>query len=227
MLMNTGEKRVKSDSGLLSTIAYGLDGKVTYALEGSVFVSGSAIQWLRDGLEFFENSSDSEELALSVEDNYGVVFVPAFVGLGTPYWESECKGAIYGLTRGTTKAHITRATLESLAYQTKDIIDVMTRDSGIDITYLKVDGGASMNNFLMQFQSDMLDVQIQRPKINEMTALGAAYLSGLKSGFFESVEELRELGNSKQLFDPRMEKTKREKHYKTWKKAIEATIVFK
>ena len=227
MLMNTGEKLVKSDKGLLTTIAYSLDGKPTYALEGSVFISGSAVQWLRDGLEFFKESKESEALATSVKDNYGVVFVPAFVGLGTPYWESECKGAIFGLTRGTSKAHITRATLESLAFQTKDIIDVMIEESKIDITTLKVDGGASMNNFLMQFQSDMLNTKIRRPNINEMTALGAAYLSGLKSGFYESIEELRHISTSSKEFTPNMVQKERLKLYSSWKKAIEATIVSK
>lgn len=226
-LMNTGSKIVKSNKGLLTTIAYSLDGEIHYALEGSVFISGSAIQWLRDGLEFFKESKDSETLALSVEDNYGVVFVPSFVGLGTPYWESECKGAIYGLTRGTSKAHITRATLESLAYQTKDIIDVMTTDSNIDIKYLKVDGGASMNSFLMQFQSDMLDTEIIRPKINETTALGAAYISGLKSGFYESIESIKLNKQISHKYVPDMEETKRKSLYSQWKKAIDATIVFK
>jgi len=225
--MNTGDKLVKSDKGLLSTIAYSLDGKVTYALEGSVFIAGSAIQWLRDGLQFFSNSKDSETIALSVEDNYGVVMVPAFVGLGTPYWDSECKGAIYGLTRGTNKAHITRATLEALAYQTKDIIDVMTLESKIDIKTLRVDGGAAMNNFLMQFQSDMLNTEILRPKINETTALGAAYLSGLKSGFYQSVEVLREFSISNKGYTPNMEQVLRDKYYTQWQKAIQATILFK
>lgn len=227
MLMNTGEKLVKSDKGLLSTIAYSIDGEVTYALEGSVFIAGSAIQWLRDGLQFFRDSKESESIAYSVKDNYGVVMVPAFVGLGTPYWDSECKGAIYGLTRGTTKAHITRATLESLAYQTKDIIDVMTLESGIDIAVLRVDGGAAMNNFLMQFQSDMLNTEIIRPKINETTALGAAYLSGLKSGFYSSVDELRKFSISNKNYSPNMNEITRNKQYKQWQKAIKATMLFK
>lgn len=227
MLMNTGEKLVKSDKGLLSTIAYSLDGTVTYALEGSVFIAGSAIQWLRDGLQFFHDSKDSESIALSVDDNYGVVMVPAFVGLGTPYWDSECKGAIYGLTRGTTKAHITRATLEALAYQTKDIIDVMSLESNIDIATLRVDGGAAMNNFLMQFQSDMLDTEIVRPKINETTALGAAYLSGLKSGFYSGIDQLREFSSSNKSYTPNMEDNTRQKLYSQWQKAIQATMIFK
>ncbi len=227
MLMNTGDKLVKSDKGLLSTIAYSLDGQVTYALEGSVFIAGSAIQWLRDGLQFFRDSKESEAIALSVEDNYGVVMVPAFVGLGTPYWDSECKGAIYGLTRGTTKAHITRATLEALAYQTKDIIDVMILESDINIAKLRVDGGAAMNNFLMQFQSDMLNTEIIRPKINETTALGAAYLSGLKSGFYSSVEELKNFSITNKNYVPNMNEELRTELYSHWQKAIKATMLFK
>ena len=227
MLMNTGNKLVKSDKGLLSTIAYSLDGVVTYALEGSVFISGSAVQWLRDGLEFFQESQESEALALSVNDSFGVVFVPSFVGLGTPYWESECKGAIFGLTRATNKAHITRATLESLAYQTKDIIEVMIEESGMNIKYLKVDGGASMNGFLMQFQSDMLNTEIKRPTINETTALGAAYISGLKSGLYKDLETLRELKKTSHHYLPTMSKEEIGKFYSTWKKAINATITFK
>ena len=227
MLMNTGDKIVQSDRGLLTTIAYSMDGKASYALEGSVFVSGSAVQWLRDGLEFFKNSQDSEPLARSVKDNYGVVFVPAFVGLGTPYWESDCKGAIFGLTRGTTKAHITRATLESLAYQTKDIIDVMVKESKIDIAHLKVDGGASNNDLLMQFQSDMLDTDIIRPTINETTALGAAYISGLSSGFYKDIETLKTHATTSKSFTPQMKEEQRDKHYAMWKMAIDATIAFK
>lgn len=227
MLMNTGPKLVPSSLGLLTTIAYGLDGEITYALEGSVFVSGSAIQWLRDSLDFFKESKQSETLATSVKSNYGVVFVPAFVGLGTPYWDSDCKGAIFGLTRGTTKAHITRATLESLAYQTRDIIDVMMQESGIDITYLKVDGGASANNFLMQFQSDILATEIIRPTINETTALGAAYISGLSSGFYPDVKTLRSFAADTTHFTPNMSEKERQEHYKLWQTAIQATIAFK
>jgi glycerol kinase len=227
MMMNTGKQLVKSNLGLLSTIGYSINGEITYALEGSVFISGSAIQWLRDSLEFFKESHESEQLARSVKDNYGVVFVPAFVGLGTPYWESDCRGAMFGITRGTTKAHITRATLESLAFQSKDIIDVMMEESGIEITYLKVDGGASMNDFLMQFQSDMLDTTILRPRINETTALGAAYISGLSSGFYESVDKLQSFANETTTFHPSMDVETREKYYQMWRKAIAATIVFK
>jgi glycerol kinase len=191
-----------------------------------VFVAGSAIQWLRDHLHFFEDAKTSEKQALSVDHNFGVVVVPAFAGLGTPYWNADAKGAIFGLTRGTKKEHITRATLESLAFQTKDIIDVMTKESGITPKYLKVDGGASMNNFLMQFQSDLLDIQIIRPKISESTALGAAYISGLSSGFFDSIDEIRSIVQKDKVFTPNMDDKRRDKLYKQWKKAIEATQLF-
>jgi glycerol kinase len=227
MLMNTGTTPVKSEKGLLTTIAYGIDGVVTYALEGSVFVAGSAVQWLRDSLEFFEESKESEQQAMSVDSSFGVVVVPAFAGLGTPYWDAEAKGAIFGLTRGTKKEHITRATLESLAYQTKDIIDVMEKESGIKAPFLKVDGGASLNNFLMQFQSDILNIDIIRPKINESTALGAAYMSGLGSGFFGSIEEIQELTQKDKSFSGCMSDEKREELYSMWKTAITATIRFK
>ena len=227
MLMNTGKNLVQSKNGLLTTIAYSLDGEVTYALEGSVFVAGSAIQWLRDSLQFFDKASESEALANQVDSNFGVYVVPAFVGLGTPYWDSECKGAIFGLTRGTSKAHITRATLESLAYQTKDVIDVMISDSNIDIKSLKVDGGASMNNFLMQFQSDLLDSEIVRPCISETTAFGAALISGLSSGFFKDMNELKEISKTSKTYVPNMDSTTREKLYSGWKKAINAARYFK
>lgn len=227
MLMNTGENLVQSKKGLLTTIAYSLDGKVTYALEGSVFVAGSAIQWLRDSLHFFENASDSEKQALSVNDNYGVYFVPAFVGLGTPYWDSECRGAIFGLTRGTRKEHITRATLESLAYQSKDIIDVMSQESSIKIKSLKVDGGASLNNFLMQFQSDLINTEIIRQDISEITALGAAFISGLSSGFFKDIEELKELTKSYVTYQPKINDELRNSLYNGWNSAIHAAMQFK
>ncbi|MFK5883156.1 MAG: glycerol kinase GlpK [Candidatus Izemoplasma sp.] len=227
MLMNTGEKLVQSKNGLLTTIAYSLDGNVVYALEGSVFVAGSAIQWLRDSMKFFKEASESEKQALSVEDNYGVYFVPAFAGLGTPYWDSECKGAIYGLTRGTTREHITRATLESLAYQTKDIIEVMSRESNIEITSLKVDGGASMNNFLMQFQSDILNSEIARQSISETTALGAAFISGLSSGFYKDMDQLKSFSKESLVFKPMITEEKRNKLYNGWKVAINCSIQFK
>jgi len=227
MLMNTGTTPVRSTKGLLTTIAYSINGEITYALEGSVFVAGSAIQWLRDSLDFFTKSEESETLATSVKDNYGVYVVPAFVGLGTPYWDADAKGAIFGLTRGTSKAHITRATLESLAYQTKDIIDVMETESNITPSFLRVDGGASSNDFLMQFQSDLLNIKIIRPQNQESTALGAAYISGLTSGFFTSIKELQKKNQVDKEFTPKMDKTQREHYYKNWQKAVNATRQFR
>ena len=190
MLMNTGETPIRSEHGMLTTIAWGASGKVEYALEGSIFVAGSAIQWLRDGLEMIHTAPESEEVAAMAEDNGGVYVVPAFVGLGAPYWEDRARGAVFGLTRGTTKAHFVRATLESLAYQTKDIIDAMSEDSGIELKDLKVDGGAVSNNLLMQFQSDLLNVPVERPVLNEITALGAACLAGLAVGFWDDKDEV-------------------------------------
>ena len=190
MLMNTGEEAVASESGLLTTIAYGLDGKVNYALEGSIFVSGSAIQWLRDGLRMINSAPQSENYAERVESSEGVYVVPAFVGLGTPYWDADARGAIFGLTRGTEKEHFIRATLESLCYQTRDVLEAMEKDSDIEVNNLRVDGGAVKNNFIMQFQSDLLNVGVERPEINETTALGAAYLAGLAVGFWDSKDEI-------------------------------------
>lgn len=227
MLMNIGKTPTLSTNGLLTTIGYSIDDEVTYALEGSVFVAGSAIQWLRDGLEFFKDAKESEELALQVEDNFGVVVVPAFVGLGTPYWDSDAKGAIFGLTRATNKKHITRATLESLAYQTKDIIDVMSKESKLQPTFLKVDGGASKNDFLMQFQSDICDIEITRPKISESTALGAAFISGLSVGFFKNLDEITNLVSKDKSFNPVMKKDESKQLYNRWQKAVTATRTFK
>lgn len=227
MLMNTGEEGVSSDHGLLTTLAWGVNGKVEYALEGSIFVAGSAIQWLRDGLQIIESSPQSEKLAKRVDSTDGVYMVPAFVGLGTPYWDSDARGAIFGLTRGTTKDHVARATLESLAYQTKDVLDAMIRDAGIDVKTLRADGGAVKNDFLMQFQSDMLGASVERPVIQETTALGAAYLAGLAVGFWESKEEIAEQWKNEKTFQPEMEKEKVDKLYAGWKKAVEATRVFK
>lgn len=227
MLMNTGEKAVKSDNGLLTTIAWGIDGKVEYALEGSIFVAGSAIQWLRDGLRMFRNSSESEQYAKRVSSTDGVYVVPAFVGLGTPYWDSDVRGAVFGLTRGTTKEHFVRATLESLAYQTKDVVDAMESDSGISLKTLRVDGGAVENNFLMQFQSDLLNVSVERPTINETTALGAAYLAGLAVGFWKDRSEIAAQWAIDRPFQPNMEESEREKLYGGWQKAVQAATVFK
>jgi glycerol kinase len=223
MLMNTGEKRVESNEGLLTTIAWGLDGKVTYALEGSIFIAGAAVQWLRDGLKMIKQSPDSEQLAGQVEHSDGVVVVPAFAGLGAPYWDMYARGAVFGLTRGTTNGHLVRATLESLAYQTKDVLDAMNKDSGVNLKVLKVDGGASANNLLMQFQSDILGVPVDRPKIIETTALGAAFLAGLAVGFW-SKKDLDNKWQLDQRFKPTFKKAKRDQLYKVWQEAVRRTM---
>ena len=227
MLLNTGEEAVASPSGLLTTIAWGINGKVTYALEGSIFVAGSAIQWLRDGMRMIKSAPESEGYAKKVESTEGVYFVPAFVGLGTPYWDSEAKGSIFGLTRGTTKEHFIRATIESLAYQTKDVLDTMEKDSGVDVETLRVDGGAVSNEFLMQFQSDLLNLPVELAKLNETTALGAAFLAGLATGFWKDEQELSDLRESQRQYEPKMDIAKRDKLYKGWTKAVEATRIFK
>lgn len=227
MLMNTGEEAVKSKSGLLTTIAYGLDGKVHYALEGSIFVSGSAIQWLRDGLRMINSAPQSENYAERVESTEGVYVVPAFVGLGTPYWDAEARGAIFGLTRGTEKEHFIRATLESLCYQTRDVLEAMEKDSGINVETLRVDGGAVKNNFLMQFQADIVNTPVERPEVNETTALGAAYLAGLAVGFWKSKDEIKQRWKLETEFKPELEEEEREKLYKGWKTAVKATQAFK
>lgn len=227
MLMNTGETAVKSENGLLTTIAWGIDKKVEYALEGSVFIAGSAIQWLRDGLKIIETAPESEMFATKVKSTDGVYMVPAFVGLGTPYWDSEARGAIFGLTRGTTKEHLIRATLESLAYQTKDVLDVMIQDANIKLKSLRVDGGAVSNNFLMQFQSDLLDVTVERSVIQETTALGAAYLAGLAVGFWKDQTEIEKLWQKDVTYTPRMGEAERERLYQGWIRAVEATRAFK
>ncbi|GED20394.1 glycerol kinase GlpK [Kurthia gibsonii] len=227
MLMNTGEKAVKSNNGLLTTIAWGIDGKIHYALEGSIFVAGSAIQWLRDGLRMFRNSSDSEQYAKRVDSTEGVYVVPAFVGLGTPYWDSDVRGSVFGLTRGTTKEHFIRATLESLCYQTNDVLSAMEEDSGIPFKTLRVDGGAVANDFLMQFQADLLDVPVDRPVVKETTALGAAYLAGLAVGFWSSMDEIAAHWKLEHKFTPEMEQSRREELYTGWKKAVKAAQAFK
>ncbi|EAQ6392980.1 glycerol kinase, partial [Salmonella enterica] len=204
MLMNTGDQPVQSDHGLITTIAWGMNGKIEYALEGSIFVAGSAVQWLRDGLRMLRSSKDSEDYAARVPSTDGVYMVPAFVGLGSPYWDSEVKGAVFGLTRGTTKEHFIRATLEALAYQTKDVLAAMESDSGISVNALRVDGGAAANDFLMQFQSDILNIPVERPTVNETTALGAAYLAGLAVGYWNSADELMDHENTERVFHPVM-----------------------
>ena len=227
MLMNTGEEAVKSEHGLLTTIAWGYDGKVQYALEGSIFVAGSAIQWLRDGMRMIKKSEDSETYARKVKDTAGVYVVPAFVGLGTPYWDSDVRGAVFGVTRGTSKEHFIRATLESLAYQTRDVLAAMVSDSGINLKTLRVDGGAVMNDFLMQFQSDILNVPVERPAVNETTALGAAYLAGLAVGFWEDLDEVKKHWQLDKQFEPDMEDACREDLYSGWHKAVKAAQMFK
>ena len=223
MLMNTGTQPVLSKSGLLTTIAWGLDGEVTYALEGSVFIAGAAIQWLRDGLNILDEAPDSEYFADKVSTTDGVYVVPAFAGLGAPYWDMYARGAIFGLTRGTTKAHLIRATLESLAYQTKDVLSAMEKDSGVPLAALRVDGGACANNLLVQFQSDILGVKVERPKVIETTALGAAYLAGLAVHFWKK----EEIGNSWQIdrvFSSAMDEGQRKKLYRGWQKAVKRTM---
>ncbi|MGX7419105.1 glycerol kinase GlpK [Carnobacterium gallinarum] len=227
ILMNTGETAVNSDNGLITTIAYGLDGKVNYALEGSVFVAGSAVQWLRDGLKMFTDAGETEEFALRAGTSDGVYMVPAFVGLGAPHWDTDARGAIFGLTRGTSKEIFIRATLESIAYQSKDVMETMIKDSGIPITEMRVDGGAAKNNFLMQFQSDILDIEIKRPKVSETTALGAAYLAGLATGFWESIEDIKANWLLDESYTPKMAEEERQDLYQGWQKAVSATRSFK
>lgn len=227
MLMNTGEKAVQSNNGLLTTIAWGIDGKIEYALEGSIFVAGAAIQWLRDGLQFFKEASESETHAKSVVSSDGVYVVPAFVGLGTPYWDSEVRGAVFGLTRGITKEHLIRATLEAITYQVKDVLMAMEQDSGIQLKSLRVDGGAARNNLLMQFQSDILEVPVDRPVVNETTALGAAYLAGLSTGFWKNREEIATQWLVDKTFNPSLAPETVGELYDGWKTAVKAAIAFK
>ena len=228
MLINTGTKGVPSQNGLLTTIAWGLGDpakpEITYALEGSIFVTGAAVQWLRDSVRAIKNSADVEELASEVPDNGGVYLVPAFVGLGAPYWDARARGAILGLTRGSTIAHIARATLESMCYQTRDVLEAMVADSGADLKTLRVDGGAVANNLLMQFQADILGVPVQRPKIAETTALGAAYLAGLAVGFWGSEQELVKYWAIDRTFEPQMSKDQRDSLYAGWKRAVERSL---
>ena len=220
MLMNTGEKGTPSKTGLLTTIAWRKGGKTEYALEGSVFVAGAAVQWLRDGLGLIVNASETEALASSVNDTNGVYFVPAFVGLGAPYWDMNARGAIVGLTRGATRAHIVRAALEAMAYQTRDVIECMQKDSGIKAKELRVDGGATRNDFLCQFQADILGIPVVRPVITETTALGAAYLAGLAVGFWKNDKEIAAQWQQEKRFEPKMKKGERESLYEGWKQAV-------
>ncbi len=221
MLMNTGEKAVESRNGLLTTIAWGLNGKVEYALEGSIFIAGAAIQWLRDELKLINNAAETEEIAQSVADTNGVYLVPAFVGLGAPYWDQYARGTVVGLTRGAGRAHLVRAALESMCYQTRDVLGAMQADAGIELSALKVDGGAVANNFLMQFQSDILGVPVNRPAVNETTALGAAYLAGLAVGFWSGQAELKQKWQVNRRFTPAMDEAGRDALYRGWKRAVE------
>ena len=220
LLMNTGEKPVFSKNGLVTTIAWGLDGKVTYALEGSIFVAGAAIQWLRDGMRMIDSASDSEYMASKVKGTHGCYVVPAFTGLGAPHWDQYARGTIVGITRGTTKNHIIRATLESIALQVCDVIDAMKADAGIDIRALRVDGGACANNFLMQFQADMLDASVNRPVCVESTAIGAAYLAGLAVGYWSGKEDVMKNQQLDRVFSPSISKEEREQKRKGWNKAV-------
>lgn len=223
LLMNTGEKPVYSKNGLVTTIAWGLDGKVNYALEGSIFVAGAAIQWLRDEVKLVETSPDSEYFATRVKDTNGCYVVPAFTGLGAPYWDQYARGAIVGLTRGVNKNHIIRATLESLPYQTLDVLHAMEQDSGIKLNALKVDGGACANNFMMQFQSDIINVPVHRPKCVETTAMGASYLAGLAVGYWKNKEDVRKNWQIDRVFNPAMDEEQCADLIKGWHKAVQCT----
>jgi glycerol kinase len=220
LLLNLGKKFILSKNKLLTTLACDAKGQPVYALEGAVFIGGAAIQWIRDGLQLIKSSSESEVLAKKVKDTGGVYLVPAFVGLGTPYWDSSARGAIVGLTRGTKKEQVVRAALEALAYQTRDVVDAMLKDSHLKLKELRVDGGASKNNLLMQFQADILKVRINRPKVVETTALGAAFLAGLNVGFWKNSSELKRIRRGDRVFEPQMKEETREELWRGWKKAV-------
>ena len=227
MLMNTGEQAVSSTHGLLTTIAWQLGDRVDYALEGSIFVAGSVIQWLRDGLRMLGKASDSQAYAERVASSDGVYMVPAFVGLGAPYWRSDVRGAVFGLSRGTSKEHFVRAALESMAYQSRDVLTAMEADAGMALKELRADGGAIANDFMAQFQSDMLGVPVLRPRVQETTALGAAYLAGLAVGFWQSCEEIASLWQVDRRFEPQMRETERDQLYRGWQDAVSATMGFR
>ena len=220
LLMNTGEMPVSSKNGLVTTIAWGIDGKVVYALEGSIFVAGASIQWLRDEMKFIDSSTDSEYMARKVKDTNGCYVVPAFTGLGAPYWDQYARGTIVGLTRGVNKYHVIRATLESMAFQVNDVLEAMKADSGINLTSLKVDGGASANNLLMQMQADISNAPVNRPVCVETTAMGAAYLAGLAVGYWESMDDIKRNWSIDRVFEPEIAADLREKKLKMWKKAV-------
>jgi len=221
LLFNTGDAPVESKHGLLGTIAWGLNNRVTYALEGSIFITGAAVQWLRDGLGIISTAAESEALARSVPDNGGIYFVPALAGLGAPYWDMYARGAIVGITRGTTRGHLARATLEAIAYQSRDVMDTITADSGVKIPVLRVDGGASVNDLLMQFQADILGIPVQRARVPETTALGACYLAGLATGVWKDTAEISKYWHSSRTYEPQMPADEREMLYGNWKRAVE------
>ena len=222
MLMNIGDEFIESKNNLLTTVGWKIDGKIQYAFEGSIFIAGAVVQWLRDGLGIIRTSADVEKLALSVEDTDGVYFVPAFAGLGAPYWKPDVRGTIIGLSRGTTAGHIARAALESIGYQTMDVLKAMEADSGMEIKELRVDGGATANNLLMQFQSDLLNVKVIRPTVPETTALGAAYLAGLAVGYWKDIAEIQQLWKAEKEFEPAGDQVAIKEHVKGWKQAIQA-----
>ncbi len=224
MLMNTGDKLVRSHNGLISTIAWGIENKIQYALEGSIFVAGAVVQWLRDELNLIDTAEESGKLACSVSDTGGVYIVPAFVGLGAPYWDMGCRGSIHGLTRGTGRAHIIRAALESIAYQTKDVLEAMESDSGFRLKSLKVDGGAAGNDFMMQFQSDILNVSVERPMVLETTALGAAFMAGMAVGVWVNQGDIISKRKTEKIFSPQMTDDERKRLYSGWKDAVKRTL---
>ena len=226
MLLNVGDKIPLSKNGLLTTVAWQIGDKITYALEGSVFIGGAVIQWLRDQLGLFGSAKESEKMALDCDDNHGIYLVPAFVGLGTPYWDDHARGAVFGISRDTNKNHFVRAALESIAYQCRDVFEVMAKDTGLSIKSLKVDGGATANNYLMQFQSDLLQIEIFLPKCLETTALGVSYLAGLHTGFYSSIEDIKKIHTHQAVFVPKMDKTLVEEKYKGWLKAVDSTRTF-
>jgi glycerol kinase len=224
LLMNTGDKPVYSKQGLLTTIAASGDGRINYALEGSVFVAGAAIKWLRDDMKMIDSAGQTEEIALSVPDTQGVYVIPAFTGLGAPYWDAYARGAVFGLTRGTTRAHFVRAVVESLAYEATDVLSAMEAEAGLTIKSLKVDGGASANNFLMQFQADIQGANIVRPEITETTALGAAYLAGLAVGFYKNLEEIKSYWKADRIFEPTIDEKRRRELLGGWRDAVNRTL---
>lgn len=226
LLFNAGAKRPVSKFGLITTLGVGADGSPVYVLEGAVFVAGAAIQWLRDGLRLLKNASESERMAAALADNGGVYFVPAFVGLGAPYWDSGCRGGLFGLTRGADRRHLVRAALEAICYQTRDVLEAMEKDSGRRISELKVDGGAVKNNFLCQFQADILGVKVVRPRITEVTSLGAAYLAGLSTGFWKSADDVRRHWQAERVFHPKMPRKKAQRFYDGWLRAVKRILSF-